>query len=1200
MEETVKIEKRNRFPKLKQFYKNIFSNPFKATLYTGALLFVLMLIYFLIVVFARDNFYSAYSDDIYQYYPIMVDFIESIKTGRVGTFNYTNYLGASFFSDTYYIPLDLFTLAIFLLSYIMPTEIAMSIIEIVKLILGAMSISLYLSYKGYKAKWVHLIGLLYFSSSGITCFSCFSSFTTLAFLLPFSLVIGHWFTKGKWYYVAPYCALSILYNYYLSYTVFAFMAFSIVFMLILDREKWYKVIYKTLIYVGLIIVGLMMSMFIFLPSVLFILKSTTRNVVEGSSLQSMIKMFGSYFEIILESIKSVFVFIRTIFTNKVGFFRNNTLIRDSFVNVRYLYHTLMIKRVVDDTTLYPSFFDPEVLYRIMGSVFVPSSPSSFYGYLGSYFLEHASLYITGIGVLLSSLVIFRKEYKANVYKVILALSIIFMSFPFFSYIFSANLSVLYTRWINVVTIPLLLMAAYVLNETDLKDIKKKHLIISFIILLFFGLFSSFHHYINLTNIAVKNNWSANLLEFEKEAIFYLVILLFAISLALILFYTFKKSSKKVKLISYISIGVALLGVVLALGLKILSTFNIEGIKMFDTSYNGSKPLYDVDALLANELLTIFTLIVIVLDIYFIINRKKVGLIILITIEFALSFGFSFGTPLIFSGEEGVYRKTEELAEIVNSNIDEKDIYRVYVDESISGLERENLARFFGEGTNQDIFHSFINASTDKLVDYLFNVKNEGQANKDKLNTYSYYLNVLLGYRYIVSQVNGGFENYNEDIFDLIYKDDRYIILEFKDYEEFLSFDEIITEENFRAIKAGLNENTKMSYLTQYGVIDGEDTDYILSLISESAEAKKYKEDSSKKLINPKTYVYTNGTTTIDSKEFDMFNVEDIAPTTRSSAVNIFYLTNLEDAVENKNIFFEFDNGERYYLTDKNIRNMNGATIHVPMYGSSSKNININGDSTQIITTTNGERAKLKYIGVASSINKSSICLTFEAIFNSGVNLIDYEDYSLSDATGLGAYIRYSAKDIPVSSLINVSATGLSTSKVIVEYEDGTLETQSAEFKVGKTIKYMFIDKGNMSASAMLPQLTVIYRDENLLYSDNLSNKEVSSTGSSITLSYKRKSLESGYEIIMVPVAYSEEWEVVRGETLGTLSVNGGFLGIIVSKDVEINNITLKFRPRGLKTGSLISLIFTLSYGLIVASYIIIKKKKEGKLCKKSR
>ena len=82
MDEVVNIKEKIKFKdRIKNFYSNIFSNPFKTTLYTGALVSVILLIYYIFIIFVKDNFYSAYSDDVYQYYPMIIDFVKKIKSG---------------------------------------------------------------------------------------------------------------------------------------------------------------------------------------------------------------------------------------------------------------------------------------------------------------------------------------------------------------------------------------------------------------------------------------------------------------------------------------------------------------------------------------------------------------------------------------------------------------------------------------------------------------------------------------------------------------------------------------------------------------------------------------------------------------------------------------------------------------------------------------------------------------------------------------------------------------------------------------------------------------------------------------------------------------------------------------------------------------------------------------------------------------
>ncbi len=1196
MDEVINVKEKTKFKdKIKNFYRNIFSNPYKTTLYTGALVFVILLIYYVLVISLKDNFYSAYSDDVYQYYPMMIDFVKGVKSGQWSMFSYTNYLGSSVFSDTYYVPVDHFTLIIFLLSYIVPTEIAMSIVELIKLISGMMALCLFMSLKGYKPKWIHLIGLLYFSSSGITCFSCFPSFTSLAFYLPFSLIIAHQFLKKRWYFVPPFAMLCVCYNYYLAYTVFAFMAFTILVMLIIEKQKWYNIIFKTAIYVGLIVFGLFMGAAIFIPSVLFILKSTSRSVVEGSSLSKMIEIVKTYIEIPLTCLTSFFVMIKNVFVNGVGLLKNNNIIiRDSFVQLRHLVHTVSRARYSDGVLYFSSFFDPEVLYRIMGSSFVPSTPSSFYGYLGSYFLEHASLYITGVGILISSYIWFLKDYKSKAFKVILAVLVVVVSLPIFSYIFSANLSVLYTRWVNVLTIPLLLIAAHVLEQTNLEDIKLKHMIVLCVMFMYVALFTATHHFENLTALAVKNEWSEELIHFENTLYYYSILLVFAVIVAFIVFAIIRNKSKKIKAIVAPFAGALILGAIVLLGSLLLVSYSKGGENMFKTEYLGTKPLFDTDALLANEIFAFVTLILIICAAYFIVYKKKKLLITVIALEFITSACFSFGTPAIMGIEETIYRNTRNVAAIVENNTDTSDVHRVYVDASIPSLERENIARFFGVGTNQNIFHSFINATTDEIANIIFEVADEGQANKDAMNVYSYYMNILLGYKYIVASKSSGFANYDETMFNLIYDDGTYIILEFKDFEYFLIYNDFIYRDTFDSIKSSINKNVRAAYLNKYGIVNSDFKEQLSVYMNESEEAKDFNESSKSYYLSPKSSISKTTKTDINGKTYNIYallNKHTID--TRSYSINIYALNDAADDINNQSVFIEFENGERYFLSSSNVRSMHESTFHVPVYGTKEGISLVDGTyDKQIQPNPDGTQSKPKYIGVLEEDSSSTITIGVEAIFSSSGNFMEYENYTEESVPSVAPYFRYSYSSEYYDGMMNISATSrLALSSIVVQYDDGSMSQEATEFNNTKKVKYIYVDKGSYSQSSSAPSITVTLRDSTNKYSDNKTDKTLKKSGSKLIVSYKNETQSDGYEILMVPYSYSAEWEIISGDVEKIVDVDGGFIGLVVPKNIESNEIVIKFKPRGFNAGLLISIACTLIYVGALSTYIIIKKKK---------
>ena len=130
---------------------------------------------------------------------------------------------------------------------------------------------------------------------------------------------------------------------------------------------------------------------------------------------------------------------------------------------------------------------------------------------------------------------------------------------------------------------------------------------------------------------------------------------------------------------------------------------------------------------------------------------------------------------------------------------------------------------------------------------------------------------------------------------------------------------------------------------------------------------------------------------------------------------------------------------------------------------------------------------------------------------------------------------------------------------------------------------------NLSSPPSIKITTYAVNDK---YQDTKDNKKVLVDGSKININYDNKNIEEGYEVIMIPTAYSEEWKLLEGDVKEIISVNGGFIGLIVPKNIASNNITLKFEPKGLKIGSLISLISIVFYLLLILLSILIKRKRK--------
>ena len=1197
MEEVINVKERKKFKEIvRSFFENVFSTNKKTLIFLSILLSSIMAIYFIIVVAVRHNFYNNWSDDAVQYYPFMCDFIDKVKSGELTWYSFKNYLGSSIFSDTYYIPLDGFTLIIFILSLAMPTEIAMSIVEIIKLISGAIALGAYLGVKGYRPKVTFLISLMYFSSAGITCFSCFPCFTSLAFYLPFSLIIGHYFLKGKWFFVPLYSMLVVFYNFYLAYTVFAFMAFSMLFMVFIEKKKFYKSLLELLIYVLLIVLGLLMAFVIFLPSIEFVLQSTSRNVAGGGSIKGLIMILLTYLDIVWTFIVCSFKALVALIITPSGFFSSSEVIEKAYLQLNYLIDNLRVARIVDEIKIMPSLFKIEEYYRVMSTTFTPLTPSSFYGYQSSYFLEHVSLYITGIGLVLSTYVWTMKDRRSSIYKIALILCIVMMLLPFFSYILSANLEVLYTRWFNVCSIPILLIAAHVVNENGLYDLKKKPLIVGLGVLLYVGIFGAYHHLEKINAIDISSSVDENITKFEN-LMFYLTILslLVIFITCIVLQIKANKTQEKTRKTKLFTALIIVVSALLISGLFTIVLVNFlkisDGIWTLDRGLDND--LFDTNGMMAYQYLSILIMIFMVINTFAILNKKKVLFAILFSIEVIISGCASFGAAIIFEGKETTFKNTRNLSNFLEEYIDEPSTYRLYVDSSIDNILRTNLSSMLPAGCNTNVFHSFIYAGTDEVADLIFDIKDEGQAGKRALNTYSYYLNVFLGYKYVVASCNSSFVNYDENQFELVNKNDtdEYILLKFKDYQEFLVYDNYNDYENYKNKTKSLNEVSRTKELVNTVIIDAE----LLDTIEEYSISKREgsaSEISSSMLTNQKVSfsIENKSIVNINDKlyyKYDFKGNDEV--TTRSYAINLFGLEDRKlSLIENEGIYLEFENGETLVLKNENISSKNGSTFHIPIYGNVNKN---------------ELKPKSLYILALSQTNESAsvptLSYTQEAILPSADSISSYEaGVRLKEGESLSAAFKFYVNREFENVVINISLKGSSSKNIsydlmYFEYDDGTIELANNESTINRKIKSIYIVKPGESYNLSSPPSIKITSYSIIdKYQDTKENKTISADGSKINITYENKDTEEGYEIIMIPTAYSEEWKLLEGDVKEIISVNGGFIGLIVPKNIVSNNITLKFEPKGLKTGSLISLISIIFYLLLTLLSILIKRKRK--------
>ena len=106
---------------------------------------------------------------------------------------------------------------------------------------------------------------------------------------------------------------------------------------------------------------------------------------------------------------------------------------------------------------------------------------------------------------------------------------------------------------------------------------------------------------------------------------------------------------------------------------------------------------------------------------------------------------------------------------------------------------------------------------------------------------------------------------------------------------------------------------------------------------------------------------------------------------------------------------------------------------------------------------------------------------------------------------------------------------------------------------------------------------------------NATNKSLEHEGSSVNVKYERISNSDKDQIVVLPITYSEEW-YCEDNNYELVRANGGFLGIVVKNGVKNVDVSITFRPSGVKIGLLGSIVGFGIYGIYIGLLIYKKKK----------
>lgn len=416
------------FSKVKNYFINTFKSP-KKTFYLLLELLLLISLGVFIASWYYGGFFNVSTDDIIQYYPYVAGLFDKIKAGTLSFYDVNLFGGVSFFSGVYYLPFDSFTLLAFLFSYVMPSEVAYSLFNFMKVVTGASVLYYVLIRRNFKTTTAFFTSLILFLGGITETYFVFPVYISVLLYAPLAMLVVDLVVdkKGYFYFLLPLlCVLLVLVDFYIAYMVIAFMCFYFFISLGLNgavslvgskcflfNKEFYK---RFLTFMVFIFMGVFASCFWLMPSVLYVLNQSSRSF-DGFTDPSL--------WLFMERLNGV---------NKVAWDH---------------YFTLLI-----------SFFMPNEPHRLL------------LNYGTDYIRNHASFYMTSGGAIFLTSFFLINRKKENEFKFWVILFNIMYMMPLFACIFNFN-TIPYSRWVFIPYMINLLAMAYGMDNLDLGIAKRK-------------------------------------------------------------------------------------------------------------------------------------------------------------------------------------------------------------------------------------------------------------------------------------------------------------------------------------------------------------------------------------------------------------------------------------------------------------------------------------------------------------------------------------------------------------------------------------------------------------------------------------------------------------------------------------------------------------------------------------------------------
>jgi len=532
------------------------------------------------------------------------------------------------------------------------------------------------------------------------------------------------------------------------------------------------------------------------------------------------------------------------------------------------------------------------------------------------------------------------------------------------------------------------------------------------------------------------------------------------------------------------------------------------------------------------------------------------------VEFVVALVYIYSGPFSIKNKIDTFQSMYSMNDFLNEHLDQDEFYRVFVDFERFDLEPINFNRMTNFATNTEIFHSWTDAETNSISRLLFN--NEEYQSKEKIAIQSIYLNHFLGYKYILVSSAQEF-NLPEDYYVKIASDYQYTLYEIVSHESFQVYETYMTYDNFIL----MSEFTKQMRLISTAIIDSDRyiTDDYNLLEQESGNQVYYTAVRGYSTLNNSaaTEVFTAGLKNTEVRSFLMFDADQL------------------------NIHFEA--GAAYIRSTKGVSTLSFADY---------------GEVFMVLENGNREACVIMKDDTLTHRVKCEFGVEPAAFYferNDVYNSVGKTEIRLEYAQDGIAYLVYDLKDLESGGTMAFKMGNLDLERSFVEdIERNRTECFNKACYTESVPEKIFVLKtGAMYDTENLFALDFQYLFDDLTYFDDYAESTISENQSltiekgKIHLSYTRTSDTLFDQIVMIPVAYSEEWIFTSEVQYETLSVSGGFLGIVIPHGVTEIDIALKFVPKGLNQGALVSLAGLGLYALIFIPVFLLQKRRKAKI-----